>query len=117
MHRFEELKSSNTILEVTKYLVETYQFDTCMILILVHTYHVMYNKYPQGEVLDHALAQLGPGVDGGGGRQGVQRQSEEAIGREVEAMKEEVTSLKTQLHTLNSIRKKMRYYYNMRDKV
>ena len=51
--------------------------------------------------MDNALAQLGPSVD--------QSQSEEALGREVEAMKEEVASLRTQLHTLNSIRKKMRY--------
>ena len=64
----------------------------------------------QGEALDHALAQLGPGGDGDSGGQGRQsRQSEEAIAREVEGMREEVTSLKTQLHTLNSIRKKMRY--------
>lgn len=52
--------------------------------------------------MDSALAQLGPG---GGG----QSQSEEAIGREVEAMREEMASLRTQLHTLNSIRKKTRY--------
>ena len=52
--------------------------------------------------MENALAQLGPG---GGG----QSQSEEAIGREVEAMREEMASLRTQLHTLNSIRKKMRY--------
>ena len=73
-----------------------------MHLILLHIPPVL----AQGEALDGALAQLGPD-DGGGSGHSVQ--SEEAMGREVEAMREEVASLKTQLHTLNSIRKKMRY--------
>ena len=114
MRRFEELKSSNTILEVNIYISWNYHLLRGW-LVLLHTIHMP--PAGQGEALDHALAQLGPGGgDGdsggsGGGRQSRQRQSEEAIAREVEGMREEVTSLKTQLHTLNSIRKKMRYKY------
>ena len=114
MCRFEELKSSNTILEVNiNFLLSFTAWLTC-----THK-HIRMPPAGQGEALDHALAQLGPGGgdgDSGGGRQSRQRQSEEAIAREVEGMREEVTSLKTQLHTLNFIRKKMRYKY-MRDKV
>ena len=118
MRRLEELKSSNTILEVD---INFLKLSFTAWLTCTHK-HIHMPLAGQGETLDHALAQLGPGGgDGdsggsGGGRQSRQRQSEEAIAREVEGMREEVTSLKTQLHTLNSIRKKMRYKY-MRDKV
>ena len=54
----------------------------------------------QGEVLDNALSQLDP-------KGGTVHQSQDALAREVADMKEEVASLKSQLHTLNSIRKKL----------
>ena len=56
--------------------------------------------FSQGEVLDYALSQLDP-------KGGEEHQSQDALAREVADMKEEVATLKSQLHTLNSIRKKL----------
>ena len=70
-----------------------------LLWVVEYSYALMY-AHTQGEALDNALVQLGPVEHGW---------SEETMAREVEGMREEVTAFKTQLHTLNSIRKKMRY--------